>query len=240
MKFTSFASLILATFATSSLAAQASFDVASIDFESDDNGALLAGQTSFDFSSFGLVSISYIPQGRYSRGNTNPGSKEPMIFDTANPTGNDFDLLTPSPVVADALGKVLIISEDNDSSDPDDLAGGGVLRFEFDQLVSFDVIGILDNEEPDTRIIGLASGEEVYNLAFPAGSDGNYTSLALPQGPVDTLDVVLDGSGAVALLNYRSTTAIPEPGVYGALGILVVIGTIFQRRRRHAHTSHTS
>ncbi|MGF1448558.1 MAG: hypothetical protein ACFB20_03985 [Opitutales bacterium] len=235
MKIIPFASLILASLTTSSLAGQAVFNAASVDFESDDNGALSAGQTSFDFSSVGLVAISYIPRGAYLGGNTAPGSRLPMVFDTANPTGNDFDLLTPSPVVADALGNVLIISEDNDSSDPDDLRGGGVLRFEFDQLVSFDELGILDNEEPDTRIIGLAAGNEVFNVAFPGGVDGNYMTQVLPQGPIDTLDVVFDGSGAVALLNYRST-AIPEPGVYGALGTLVVLGAILQRRRRHTHS----
>ena len=39
-----------------------------------------------------------------------------MIFDSANPTGGDQDL------ASDTLGGLLIISEDGDSSDPDDNA----------------------------------------------------------------------------------------------------------------------
>lgn len=54
------------------------------------------------------------------------GSGQAMIFDTANPTGGDWDLQTNN------LGKALIISEDGDSSDPDDNASGGILRFTFD------------------------------------------------------------------------------------------------------------
>ena len=42
-----------------------------------------------------------------------------MIFDTANPTGGDQDL------ASDTLGNVLILSEDGDSTDPDDNATGG-------------------------------------------------------------------------------------------------------------------
>ena len=42
-----------------------------------------------------------------------------MIFDTANPTGGDTDL------ASNTLGNVLILSEDGDSSDPDDNAKGG-------------------------------------------------------------------------------------------------------------------
>ncbi|MEO0678283.1 MAG: hypothetical protein AAFZ02_12080, partial [Pseudomonadota bacterium] len=51
--------------------------------------------------------------------------KDAMIFDSANPTGGDHDLET------DTLGNVLIISEDGDSHDPDDNAGGGIFTFDF-------------------------------------------------------------------------------------------------------------
>ena len=44
-----------------------------------------------------------------------------MIFDTANPTGGDSDL------ASDTLGNVLILSEDGDSTNPDDNDTGGIL-----------------------------------------------------------------------------------------------------------------
>jgi hypothetical protein len=44
-----------------------------------------------------------------------------------------------------AHGKVLIISEDGDSSDPDDNRKGGVLTFDFSEPQPIDSIGLLDN-----------------------------------------------------------------------------------------------
>ena len=60
-----------------------------------------------------------------------------MIFDTANPTGGDTDLATPGYGLGNdtALGNVVILSEDADSSDPDDNAGGGTLTFTYDESV---------------------------------------------------------------------------------------------------------
>ena len=51
------------------------------------------------------------------------GSGQAMTFDSANPTGGDDDL------ASDTLGGLLIISEDGDSADPDDNAGGGSIFF---------------------------------------------------------------------------------------------------------------
>jgi hypothetical protein len=58
------------------------------------------------------------------------GSGQAMIFDTANPTGFDWDLHTNN------LGKALIISEDGHSHDPDDNASGGTFHFAFDNATS--------------------------------------------------------------------------------------------------------
>ena len=64
-----------------------------------------------------------------------------MVFNTDNPTGDDYDLATED------LGKVLIISEDGDSSDPDDDAAGGTIKIEFDEPITVTSIGLLDIEE---------------------------------------------------------------------------------------------
>ena len=72
------------------------------------------------------------------------GSGQAMIFDTSNPTGGDHDLETSN------LGNVLIISEDGDSSDPDDNASGGTLSFTFDDETTVESLTFLDNEEGAT------------------------------------------------------------------------------------------
>lgn len=70
--------------------------------------------------------------------------KDVMVFDTDHPTGGDTDLAT------DNLDKVLIISEDNDSSDPDDNAGGGTFIFDFDDPAEVQSLTFLDVEESGT------------------------------------------------------------------------------------------
>ena len=72
---------------------------------------------------------------------TSNSNKPAMLFDTANPTGGDTDLAN------DVEGMVLIISEDNDSSDPDDNAGGGTITIEFTDPVKMYSFGLLDLEE---------------------------------------------------------------------------------------------
>lgn len=98
-----------------------------------------------------------------------------MMFDSANPTGGDEDLGTPNedfggPGIgragkrgrkyenAVARGNVLIISEDNDSSDPDDNQKGGIMTFEFSSSVLLNGLGFLDNEEGVNLELFLAGG----------------------------------------------------------------------------------
>ena len=54
-----------------------------------------------------------------------PANHPAMIFDSADPTGGDNDLATVDQQ------NILIISEDADSTDPDDNAAGGTLIFHF-------------------------------------------------------------------------------------------------------------
>ncbi len=68
-------------------------------------------------------------------------STPPMIFDTANPTGDDGDLASAS------FGNVLILSEDGDGSDPDSASGGGTVIFTFDSAADVNSLSVLDFEE---------------------------------------------------------------------------------------------
>ena len=86
-----------------------------------------------------------------------------MIFDSAAPSGGDFDLGTPNkdyggPGIGKAgkakkyfhnniaHGNVLIISEDEIASDPDDNEFGGPLVFSLNPPRYVDSIGLLDND----------------------------------------------------------------------------------------------
>ena len=74
-----------------------------------------------------------------------------MIFDSANPTGGDDDL------GSDTLGGVLIISEDGDSTDPDDNAAGGSICFDFDDVVRMKSITLKISKKPQVKARGWFS-----------------------------------------------------------------------------------
>ena len=105
-----------------------SADAGEINFDSHDTGEIVSKV----FTDDGIGPV--LVQGT----NPNiPGENTAMIFDSAVPSGGDSDLGTPNKTFggpgigaggenmqpyenADALGKILILSEDLDSSDPDD------------------------------------------------------------------------------------------------------------------------
>ncbi|MGF1537979.1 MAG: phytase [Elainellaceae cyanobacterium] len=125
------------------------------------------------------------------------GELDAMLFDTSNPTGGDFDLRS------DDLGNVLIISEDGDSSDPDDSAGGGTLTFEFDELVGELSVGLLDIDESGSTITLFdASGSEIESLDIEAMGDNSFQTVSLGEGDVARMEVFLARSGAVTDVSF--------------------------------------
>jgi hypothetical protein len=131
-----------------------------------------ASSISIDFEEFNAgdvvsdlghgITLSALKRDRRKKGPLVPTAA--MIFDSADPTGDDFDLGTPNEDLGgpgigvagqlgstyeniDPKGKILIISEDGDTSDSDDNVVGGVLMFLFATPMSIDFVGILDNEE---------------------------------------------------------------------------------------------
>ena len=120
-----------------------------------------------------------------------------MIFDTANPTGGDSDLATSN------LGKVLIISEDGDSSDPDDNAGGGTFIFDFERDATVEGLSFLDTEEPGAQIrLYDAAGDLIETIQGPVTADGGQASLTFNVEGVARMEVELQGSGAIDNLIY--------------------------------------
>ena len=121
-----------------------------------------------------------------------------MIFDTANPTGLDTDL------ASDTLGHVLILSEDGDSSDPDDNATGGKIYFDWDSPVDLESIGLLDVESAGGSIMLYDDRDRLlgsYDTSYLT-SDGGAGLVPLDRQDVSRLELNLTSSGAVTQLNF--------------------------------------
>ena len=145
-----------------------------------------------------------------------------MVFDTEAPTGNDPDLGTPNqdfdgPGIgsgggADSpganyipQGKVLILSEDGDASDPDDDAQGGTITFEWDEPVRINHICVLDIDAGESGSVVItydADGNElgVYEL-HPLG-DNSSQVVAIGDVNVSRMEVTLVKSGAISEIDY--------------------------------------
>lgn len=134
-----------------------------------------------------------------------------MIYDADNPSGNDVnDLGTVDS------GNLLIISGDNDSSDPDDNHHGGILTFDFtriNSIVKLESIDLIDIEyESDSvgrnRIIITEKGSNVVteiDIAF--NGTGLVTTYPLSQfTDVATMTIILVESGAVDNLKFNYST----------------------------------
>ncbi|MCS7466785.1 hypothetical protein NZK35_09035 [Stieleria sp. ICT_E10.1] len=152
-----------------------------------------------------------------------------MIFDSSAPTGGDHDLGTPnqdfsgpgigsggsSGAVGEnnqALGNVLIISEDGDSNDPDDEAHGGTITFTFDTAVRIDHIGLLDidtNENGGTVVTVLTnSGQQSFNIA--ALGNNSFQQIPIDVDEVTSLVVTFPGSGAITELKFTKPNQMVE------------------------------
>lgn len=171
-----------------------------IDFESlGDGTALVAG----DGGTLVLDGVTFeaIKNGAST-------ADDAMIFDAANPTGGDNDLFQP------ANGNVLIISEDHDSSDPDDNAGGGSITATFDAPVTLNSIDVLDVEEPGgTMELFDADGGLISTLTIPSVGDGEILNFNLGGvSGVSQMVIHLPGSGAIDTLRFVPDEPPVEPG----------------------------
>ena len=149
------------------------------------------------YASLGVRIDSLRPDG-------SPNGRHPvMAFDTARPTGGDSDLATTN------LRKVLILSEDEDRSDPDDNADGGIFGFVFDRLAFLHSLLLLDIENGATVELFDVDGRSLLTREVRTG-DGGQVELALDTANVKSMTVTLEGSGAVDNLVFTADTT-PEP-----------------------------
>lgn len=160
-----------------------------------------------------------------------------MIFDSSAPTGGDPDLGTPnqdfggpgigtggesgSPYQnSTALGKLLIITEDFDSNDPDDAdLRGGKFTLNFSALdnVTIYSMHILDVEavEAAATVAFYDAGNTMIGSIFTlpkTGNNGVYNFLFGQGVPgVVKMVVTINGSGAIDNITFSSETP-PPPG----------------------------
>ncbi|MGF1534976.1 MAG: alkaline phosphatase [Elainellaceae cyanobacterium] len=121
---------------------------------------------------------------------------EAMIFDTANPTGGDFDL------ASDTLGGVLILSEDGNSDNPDDNANGGTFQFTFDELVTLESIGVFDIERAGIIVAYDESGSVLGVQESTVTGNNAVGTVEIGLEGVSRVDVTLVNSGAITELTF--------------------------------------
>lgn len=145
-------------------------------------------------------------------------STEAMIFDTANPPDGDKDLGAPNsrcnppgPGVGSGgnpgdegencqvQGNALIISEDCNSSVPNDQAAGGIMTLHFAFPTYVEEIGLIDQEEITTFVVTKDSGEEI-TVEGEALGNNSFQKIIIDQSDVTKIVVILRGSGAIPYL----------------------------------------
>ena len=124
-----------------------------------------------------------------------------MVFDADNPTGGDGDLGVPG------LGNVLILSEDGDSSDPDDNASGGTFVFEFTGPATVNSLDFIDQGAGAEIRFYDEDGALIGEIDTPPGADNTVFTQAIAIPDVFRMEVSLPGAGALANLDYTLTNA---------------------------------
>lgn len=126
-----------------------------------------------------------------------------MVFDTANPTGGDTDLATNN------LSNVLIISEDGDSSDPDDNGGGGTFVFEFDAPTTVINFNVLDIEQQGSVRLYDVNGNLMADLPLTVTGDNGQGVMNVNYDNVARMEVELDGYGAIDNVCFEEPVVQP-------------------------------
>lgn len=227
MKRNSYLLFCLAAITPTGLAAG---DVMTLDWESSlasSGDSFLPGQIIDDeYAEFG-VSISAI---------NHTGPDLAIIFDSANPTGGDWDLQTPGshPSNTMPLGNILIIAEnDHDLNgdglidDPDDEGSRPAGSILFDLAFNAYAVDVLLIDTEEVGSIDLFMNDQLIGSVVIPGI-GNNAVQTVSYGGVwfNSMSVNLGGSGAIGAVEF---TNVPAPAGLAALAFLPIA---IRRRRR--------
>ena len=178
------------------------FSVVETSEEPADGGTVTGEKVTVDFdaaNSGDVVSDQFegVTISAQRAGDRDDSENDAMIFDSNSPTGGDYDL------GFEGQGNIVIISEDNDSSDADDNAHGGTITFDFDAISEVQSLNLLDIEEAGGTIdLFDEAGELINTVDIPAAGDNSNQLIEINTVGVASLDVNLVGSGAVDELMY--------------------------------------
>ena len=157
----------------------------------------ITGDVDFEGLARGTVVTNQIPGVSISAEFPDGTAADAMIFDAENPTGGDTDLGNPGQ------GNILIISEDGDSSDPDDNAAGGTLSFDFDLVSDVESLNLFDTEEGGSIRLYDADGGLIDSVDIPRIGNGDSQSIDLGASGVARMEIEFNGSGAVDDIKFH-------------------------------------
>ena len=170
-----------------------------LDFEDLHRGDIVNGQYAADGVT--ISSINHDGSVDYH----NP----PMVFDTDNPTGHDYDLATNN------MGNVLIFSEDGDSHDPDDNASGGIFNFDFAEPTEVLNFRVLDIEEGGSVRLYNEEGHLIKTVHIPVTGNNGQATVHINTDDVARMEIQLNGSGAIDGVCFCTTD--PEDELDGVV-----------------------
>ncbi len=146
-----------------------------------------------------------------------PANHPAMIFDSAHPTGGDDDLASPAGMT---LGNILIISEDANSSNPDDNAAGGSLIFTFDNPVQLDEVTLLDIDTNETATVTLRNAAGGVIVTQTLGGTGNNSLLTVTLDADNVAEMVIELSASGAVTGLVFCRDLPSMSLSGDAGAI--------------------
>jgi len=180
-----------------------------------------------------------------------------VIFDTANPTGGDYDLGYPwsgGNLGTEQLNQIFIIAEnvwdcnhDGLVDNPDDEAWGGTVIIRFDSPIgsfTFDQVDRDDHNGDSVSfyINGMLRDTITYDAFAVIDSSIEYGNRKANHLPVVTADMVggffnevrirVCGSHGFDNIAFSETQVIPEPATMSLLGIGACVSLLRKRRRK--------
>ncbi|TCS59805.1 cadherin domain-containing protein [Primorskyibacter sedentarius] len=135
------------------------------------------------------------------RERNNTAENDAMIFDSNNWSGDDSDLSY------DNQGNILIVSTDNNSSNPNDAIGSSIV-FDFDSPSDLHDIVLLDIEEEGGTITLTFEDGSTRVVDIPGVGDNSIQTIDLNAANVTKMTIHLTGSGAVDDLCWKPGEAV--------------------------------